>query len=157
MAAATAGIFLLLLIQTSLQVLNFIHPTSSLAPNNNSSIDHGMPATKSIPNMPLTSVHFDSAAHNFGTIPDNHKVYTSFIFTNTGKEPLMIFSAEGSCGCTIPTWPREPIAPGTSGKIEVSFDPNGKSGEQSKIVTITANTAPTATILTVKATIVKSN
>ena len=111
---------------------------------------------RSVPDMPLTRLQFDSALHDFGTIPDNHKAYTQFSFTNIGKEPLMIFSAEGSCGCTVPTWPKEPIAPGKQGIIEISFDPNGKSGEHSKIITITSNTAPTATILTIKATIVKS-
>ena len=67
----------------------------------------------------------------------------------------MILSAEGSCGCTVPSWPKEPIAPGINNIIEISFDPNGKSGEQSKIITITSNTQPSTTILTIKAIIVK--
>jgi hypothetical protein len=67
----------------------------------------------------------------------------------------MILSAEGSCGCTVPSWPKEPIAPGKTNTIEISFDPGGKSGEQSKIITITSNSEPSTTILTIKATIVK--
>ena len=111
----------------------------------------------SIPDLPLTQIEFEEQSHDFGVIKDDKKQYTKFNFTNSGKEPLMILGAEGSCGCTVPTWPKDPIAPGKSGKIEVAFDPNGKSGEQSKIVTLTANTEPKTTILTVKATVVKSN
>ncbi len=155
--ALIAGIFLLLLIQTSIQVRSLMIADKTPAQLNVTEPEHGVPAIKSMPDMPPTSIRFDSATHDFGTIPDTHKVYTQFTFTNTGKEPLMILSAEGSCGCTIPTWPREPLPPGKQGMIEVSFDPNGKSGEQSKIVTITSNTAPTATILTIKATIIKGN
>lgn len=116
-----------------------------------------VPAIKSIPNLPKTTLRFDTLIHNFGVIKDDKKQYHAFEFTNTGKEPLMILGAEGSCGCTVPSWPRDPIAPGKSAKIEVSFDPNGKSGEQSKIVTVTSNTEPTTTILTITATIIKSN
>jgi hypothetical protein len=120
-------------------------------------IPTSVPAIKSIPNLPKTTLKFDSLIHNFGVITDDKKQYHAFEFTNTGKEPLMILGAEGSCGCTVPSWPRDPIAPGKSEKIEVSFDPNGKSGEQSKIVTVTSNTEPTTSILTITATIIKSN
>ena len=112
---------------------------------------------KSMPDLPITAVLFKKQAHDFGTIPDNQKVYTQFEFTNTGKEPLVIIGAEGSCGCTVPTWPRQSIAPGKTGSIEVAFDPNGKSGEQSKLVTITANTNPKTTVLSIKSNIIKSN
>jgi len=110
---------------------------------------------KSMPDLPVTAVFFKKQAHDFGIIPDNQKVYTQFEFTNAGKEPLVIIGAEGSCGCTVPTWPKQSIAPGKTGSIEVAFDPNGKSGEQSKLVTITANTSPRTTVLTVKANIIK--
>ncbi|MFN8316162.1 MAG: DUF1573 domain-containing protein [Chitinophagales bacterium] len=116
-----------------------------------------VPAIKSMPDLPKTALRFDSLIHNFGVIKDDKKQYHAFEFTNTGKEPLIILGAEGSCGCTVPSWPRDPIAPGKSAKIEVSFDPNGKSGEQSKIVTVTSNTEPTTSILTITATIIKSN
>lgn len=113
-------------------------------------------AKNSLPNLPLSGIDFPNQFHDFGIIPDNKKGYTAFTFTNTGKEPLLILGAEGSCGCTVPTWPKEPIAPGKSGKIEVAFDPAGKLGEHSKVVSITSNTQPTTTILTIKATIIKS-
>ena len=112
---------------------------------------------KSMPDLPLTSVMFKKQSHDFGTIPDSKKVYTVFEFKNSGKEPLIVISAEGSCGCTVPSWPKKSILPGDTGSIEVAFDPNGKSGEQSKIVTVTTNTEPKTTVITVKATIVKSS
>lgn len=111
---------------------------------------------KSMPDLPLTSVVFKTQSYDFGTIPDDKKVYTQFNFTNSGKEPLIVISAEGSCGCTVPRWPKKSIPPGDTGSIEVAFDPNGKSGEQSKIVTVTTNTEPKTTLITVKATIIKS-
>jgi hypothetical protein len=110
-----------------------------------------------MPDLPITSMIFKNQAHDFGVIPDNKKVYTQFEFTNTGKEPLIIIGAEGSCGCTVPSWPKKSIAPSDTGTIEVAFDPNGKSGEQNKIVTITANTRSETTVISVKATIVKSS
>lgn len=110
---------------------------------------------KNLPGLPLTSMVFKKQSYDFGVIPDSKKVYTQFGFTNTGEEPLVIIGAEGSCGCTVPSWPKKSIAPGDTGTIEVAFDPNGKSGDQSKIVTITTNTRPQTTVITVKATIVK--
>ena len=115
------------------------------------------PAIQSVPDLPKTIIRFDEESHDFRVIPDSHKVYHKFRFTNMGKEPLMILSAEGSCGCTVPSWPKTAIKPGDAGEIEVSFDPNGKSGENSKIVTVTSNTEPQTSILTIKATVVKSN
>lgn len=120
-------------------------------------IDSGVAPIKSIPDLPPTSIHFEKMKHDFGVIPDNKKVYTSFTFTNTGKEPLLIYSAEATCGCTVPEWPKEPIPPGESGKIEVAFDPDGKKGEHSKTVVIKANTEPSTTVLIVSASIVPSN
>lgn len=103
---------------------------------------------------PLTSVKFDENTFDFGEVMEGEKVVHSYKFTNTGKEPLIISNAKGSCGCTVPSWPREPIAPGDSGEIKVQFDSKGKGkvggNNQSKKVTITANTDPAQTFLTIK-------
>jgi hypothetical protein len=141
--------------QTSLQ--SYIFFSNHKIVNEGISKPESVPAIKSIPDLPKTALKFDKQQHNFGIIKDDKKQYTAFEFTNTGKEPLMILSAEGSCGCTVPSWPREPIAPGKSAKIEIAFDPNGKTGEHSKIVTVTSNTNPSTTILTIQANIIKSN
>ncbi|MBL0308670.1 MAG: DUF1573 domain-containing protein [Bacteroidetes bacterium] len=101
-----------------------------------------------------TSIKFDRLTHDFGRIADGSKVKTKFKFTNTGKVALIISGAQGSCGCTVPQWPRDPIKPGETGEIDVEFDSSGKSGETSKTVTVGANTDPASTVLTIKATVI---
>ena len=91
---------------------------------------------------------FAETAHNFGTIQQDTKNTKIFKFTNTGTEPLIIEDAQGSCGCTVPKFPKEPIKPGETGDIEVVYSPGKQQGAQSKTVTITANTDPiTSTII----------
>ncbi len=83
---------------------------------------------------------FVSREHDFGTINQGEKVSHVFKFTNTGKSDLIISEAKGTCGCTVPDYPKTPVKPGASGEIKVSFDSAGKSGMQQKSVNITANT-----------------
>lgn len=97
---------------------------------------------------------FDKERHDFGQINQGDKPTTTFEFTNTGDAPLIISNAKGSCGCTVPEWPKEPIAPGEKGSIQVEFDSNGKSGVQTKTVTLTANTVPNTKVLTITSNIV---
>ncbi|MCB0401790.1 MAG: DUF1573 domain-containing protein [Flavobacteriales bacterium] len=92
-------------------------------------------------------------AHDFGTIDQDTKNTKVFKFTNTGKEPLIIEDAKGSCGCTVPTYPKEPIKPGETGEIEVAYSPGKQSGAQTKTVTITANTEPITTTLNISANV----
>ncbi|HLP50158.1 MAG TPA: DUF1573 domain-containing protein [Chitinophagales bacterium] len=101
-----------------------------------------------------TTVKFNKIVHDFGRINEGEIVNTVFKFTNTGKALLLISDAQGSCGCTVPTWPRDPIAPGESGEIAVRFDSNGKKGENEKNVTVTCNTKPDKIVLTVKSTVI---
>lgn len=102
---------------------------------------------------PVTTVAFDRIEHNFGKLKDGEKPFTTFKFTNTGNEDLVISNATGSCGCTVPEWPKEPIKPGKSGSIKVEFDSKDKLGEQVKTVTVTSNTQPSINTLTIKATV----
>jgi len=104
---------------------------------------------------PSTSIKFGKEIHDFGTLDINTDNPYSFVFTNTGKEPLLITNARGSCGCTVPSWPKDPIMPGQTGKIDVVYRPSkGQAGKpQEKTVTITANTEPTNTIVRIKANI----
>lgn len=94
---------------------------------------------------------FTEVEHDFGTINEGDVVEHKFAFTNTGKAPLVIVSAKGSCGCTVPEWPKEPIAPGATGEMLVKFNSNGKPNQQTKQVTITANTEAGQEILKIKA------
>lgn len=92
---------------------------------------------------------FDEEKHDFGKISEGEKVSYSFKFKNTGNANLIISAASGSCGCTVPEWPKEPIAPGKEGAINVIFDSEGKAGTQQKTVTLTANTIPNTHVLTI--------
>ena len=108
------------------------------------------PAPPAAPTGPTTVMSFPEAEFDFGTVTSGEKVEHAYKFTNTGTEPLIISDAKGSCGCTVPEWPKEPIAPGESSQIMVRFDSSNKSGNQSKRVTLTANTSPAQTFLTIK-------
>ena len=101
------------------------------------------------------TIEFTEKAFDFGTLEEGEKVEHVFKFTNTSTNPLIISNARGSCGCTVPEWPREPIAPGEKGEIKVKFDSKGKKGKQSKTVTITANTIPGNTLLTINSDVIK--
>lgn len=99
----------------------------------------------------LPKIEFDKIEHNFGTINEGDVVETEFIVKNIGESDLIIANAKGSCGCTVPNPPKEPIAPGDSAPIKVSFDSNGKPGNQSKTVTLTTNTENGRETFTIRA------
>ncbi|MFZ5554838.1 MAG: DUF1573 domain-containing protein [Bacteroidota bacterium] len=107
------------------------------------------------PNQKKTRMTFGTYAHNFGKIKQNTTNNFSFKFTNTGDEPLIITNATGSCGCTVPNYPKEPIAPGKSATIDVEYKPGLQKGIQEKKVTVTANTEPQQTILTINAEVLE--
>src|SRR6056300_586470 len=97
---------------------------------------------------------FDKTTHDFGTIKEGEKVTTKFSFTNTGKSDLIIVDARGSCGCTVPEYPKNtPIKPGDTQTITVSFDSSNKPGVQQKSVTLSANTASGREMLRIKANV----
>lgn len=86
------------------------------------------------------TLDFDKSTHDFGTIDEGDVVEHTFTFTNNGKAPLVITAARGTCGCTVPTWTKDPVAPGESGEMLVKFNSRGKRNQQNKSVNITANT-----------------
>tara|TARA_B100000497_G_C7627282_1_gene376945 strand:- start:203 stop:700 length:498 start_codon:yes stop_codon:yes gene_type:complete len=97
---------------------------------------------------------FDNISHDFGTINEGDKVTTKFSFTNTGNADLIIVDARGSCGCTVPEYPKNtPIAPGQSQTITVNFDSSNKPGIQQKSVTLSANTSSGREMLRIKANV----
>ena len=87
----------------------------------------------------LAKVELDKEVHDFGIINEGDVVETEFIVKNVGETDLIISDAKGSCGCTVPEPPKEPIKPGASAPIKVSFDSKGKPGSQEKTVTLTTN------------------
>ncbi len=119
-------------------------------------------ADSSIINNPITAsdtainskdapvMTFEENIHDFGRLIDGEVVTYKFKFKNTGNSPLLISAASASCGCTVPSYPKEPIAPGKEGAIDVQFNSSGKVGAFDKNVTIVSNTIPNQTILAIK-------
>lgn len=97
----------------------------------------------------LPVIKFAESEYSFGKIIQGEKVSHTFTFTNEGKSNLIIASAKASCGCTVASPPKDPIPPGGTGKIDVVFDSNGKSGVVSKSVTVLTNCEPNTVILVI--------
>jgi len=97
-------------------------------------------------------VTLDKKEFDFGTVTDGEVIETTFVVTNSGKSPLVITDAQTTCGCTVPTWPKDkPIAPGESTEIVVKFNTAGKGGgRQVKDVTLFTNTAVGREVLRLK-------
>ncbi|MCW5897775.1 MAG: DUF1573 domain-containing protein [Flavobacteriales bacterium] len=120
-------------------------------PSPTTSFDPLASRTSTVENRAKTSVSFGKYEHDFGNVvQDSHNHFT-FTFTNTGREPLVIESATGSCGCTVPNYPKQPIPPGGTGQIEIEYKPGKQENAQTKTVTVVANTEPKETVLRVKA------
>ncbi len=100
-------------------------------------------------------IEFDKNNHDFGEIQEGEIAETEFRFTNVGKSDLIISDASGSCGCTVPDYPKNsPIKPGESGKIIVKFDSNNRPGMQRKAVTLITNTSKGKQILNIKSIVI---
>lgn len=95
------------------------------------------------------TMHFEATEVDYGTIEQNSDPLRIFNFTNTGDEPLVIKHAKGSCGCTVPTYPKEPIMPGEAGVIEVRYDTK-RIGPFTKTVTLTTNEETARKVLKIK-------
>ena len=160
-------IAVVLIIQTinqggSPETANIQEISEAPIPLNNSSLPQNLTATPQPqpqpqpqkPKGPITSIQFNESTYDFGTIKqnttDNKHI---FKFSNTGKTPLVIENAKGSCGCTVPQWPKEPIPPGGTGEIVVEYKPGKQKGNQQKTVTVTANTEPRDTRISISAII----
>ncbi|MGF1636765.1 MAG: DUF1573 domain-containing protein [Cyclobacteriaceae bacterium] len=104
-------------------------------------------------NVEKAKIAFDSEEYDFGVVDEGDIVEHVFVFKNTGESPLIIEKAMPSCGCTVPDWSKEPIAPGSNGEIKVKFDTNNKPNKQMKTVTIYANTDPAEINLKIKGTV----
>ncbi len=103
-----------------------------------------------------TSIEFEEMAFDFGSVKDGEKVDHTFKFKNTGDESLVLIDVKGSCGCTVPeNWPKQPILPGESGQIDVTFDSKNRVGKVRKTVRIQANTEPAKTTLEITGEVVE--
>lgn len=106
-------------------------------------------------NAPVMS--FEQTEYDFGTIKQGETIEHTFEFTNTGSTPLIIESASATCGCTVPEWTKEPVAPGEKGTVAVKFNSTGKMGQQQPTVTIRANTQPNIVRVAMKGNVESSS
>lgn len=97
-------------------------------------------------------IKFEKLVHDYGTIQQNANGDCEFKFKNTGKEPLVLSNVITSCGCTTPSWPKEPIMPGKSAVIKIHYDTN-RIGTISKTITVVSNATEERVILTIKGNI----
>jgi hypothetical protein len=97
------------------------------------------PAPEGIARVEGPSIHFEKTRHTFGKVKQGDLVKHSFRFTNNGSVDLKISEVKASCGCTVPSWPKNPLKPGESGIIDVKFNTAGKMGKQKKSVTVYSN------------------
>ena len=124
--------------------------TSLQTPNQNKpKVQNTTPKQK--PEGPLPTMEFSEKVHDFGRITEGDVVTKVFKFKNTGEAPLIISNATSSCGCTVPSYTEEPIAPGEEGELEVKYNSRGKKNQDNKVVRVTANTWPATNNITIKA------
>jgi hypothetical protein len=94
--------------------------------------------------------NFPIDKHDFGTVEESGPIGYEFMFTNTGNAPIIITDVRASCGCTTPSWPKEPIAPGGKGVIKAEYNTTGRIGVFNKSITITSNATEPSKILYIK-------
>jgi hypothetical protein len=116
--------------------------TPTAASINPTPVNNTAAAPEVKPEGPIPEFNFSSETFDFGAIPEGEVVEHTFTFTNVGEAPLIIQSASASCGCTVPSYSKEPVPVGGSGEIAVRFNSKGKKGNQAPTVTVTANTYP---------------
>lgn len=107
------------------------------------------------PKVDGAGIVFESETIDYGTIQKGADGKRDFVLTNSGTKPLTITNAQGSCGCTVPTKPDGPVAPGAKATIGVKYDTN-RVGPFTKTVTITSNASDTPKVLTIKGNVVDS-
>lgn len=146
------GLFLLMLgILAFFACKNDSEGVKELAGGPNSDLIRN-PATADLPTdtNQLARIRFEETEFDFGEVKEGDIVTHSFKFTNVGKVPLTIMNARSTCGCTVPEWPEEPIPPGGTGEIAAKFNTDMKKNQQKKVITVTANTYPNESQVTLK-------
>ena len=106
--------------------------------------------------IPKTTIQFDKTSHDFGNINNGEKQQTTFKYTNTGDNPLIITDIKTTCGCTVPSWEKSPLEPGKSAEFTVSFDGKG-ANKITKSVTVTSNTKKGQDVVRISAFIINPN
>lgn len=102
------------------------------------------------------SIVFDNLVYDYGSIERGSDGNSTFTFTNQGQKPLVLSNVRASCGCTVPQWPREPVAPGGKGEITVKYNTN-IAGSFNKTITVNSNAANSAVVLRIRGSVVQDN
>jgi len=102
-------------------------------------------------------ISFTEYEHDFGKVTEGEKVACSFTFGNKGRGPLIISSVTTTCGCTVAKYDAKPIAPRDSGSVEIVFDSSGKSGKQTKTITIHSNASKPIVLLKISGEVLNSS
>ena len=135
------------------------NPSDKDNPITSDIIDNKNSLDTSVANAEGPKITFAKYEHDFGELEEGMEVTHDFQFTNTGSKDLIISQADGSCGCTVPNFPKYPIAPGVTESIKVKFNSTNKGSEEGKLntqtVTVYTNTTPSETKLTITAKVVK--
>ncbi len=114
-------------------------------------------ATEAPANPNAPKIDFKEESYDFKEIPEGPQVTHEFKFSNTGKEPLILSNVRASCGCTTPSWPKEPILPGKDGTIVVTYNTQGRPGPFTKSVTISSNSDTPNKIIIIKGDVIKED
>ena len=116
-------------------------------------VNNPLTAEKNTDQVDMPKIELSQDFFDFGEMNQKESVSTEFVIKNTGDAPLLIRSAKGSCGCTVPEWPKEPVAVGEEAVIKVTFNSGNKKGKQNKTVTLVTNAIPNTKVLTIKVTV----
>jgi len=110
-------------------------------------------ADKNSDEVRMPKIRIEQDYFDFGEMNQDESISIEFRLKNIGDAPLLIRSAKGSCGCTVPEWPRELIKAGDDGIIKVTFNTGKREGKQNKTVTLVTNAIPSTKVLTIKGTV----
>lgn len=112
------------------------------------------PQQPAAPAEPTTTIKFKTETHDFGTLQEGDPAEAEFMFTNTGKKPLIIQNVQPGCGCTTPFWSKDPVAPGKTGVIKAAYGTKGRVGAFNKNITVTSSAG--TNVIYIKGTVEKA-
>ena len=90
-------------------------------------------------NQSGANMQFEFETYDFGDIKEGDDASVDFVFKNTGTEPLILTNVKASCGCTVPSWSKEPVLPGENGKVTAKYNTQGRPGSFNKAITVNSN------------------
>lgn len=120
------------------------HAAPAVSANTHAAVEKETPSSS----LTVDNMVFNEEVHDFGDVPEGPAAEVEFKFKNTGKEPILIQAVRPSCGCTTPTWSKDPVLPGQTGVIKASYGTEGRPNGFTKSITVTSNAG--TKVLTIK-------